>query len=114
MKTRLITFGLALSGLLLFTCGLRPFTQEDKEQVVEHTATTQAALADLGYHDLVQRTCALFVGLRTRALGGAPAFGVEVEDTMVSWNKCPGGTMVACKKVPTADGDTLITGLVFP
>lgn len=63
--------------------------------------------------DLSQKTCALFFAPHTAALGPV-GFGRDIDDDMVRWNTCPGGTMVACKKVPTADGDTVITGLPKP
>ena len=41
----------------------------------------------------------------------AIAFGRDLDDSMVRWNTCPGGTMVACVVAPTATGDTVITGI---
>ncbi|MEZ4789396.1 MAG: hypothetical protein R2811_05205 [Flavobacteriales bacterium] len=62
---------------------------------------------------LVQKTCALFVAPHTAALGPV-GFGRDIDDDMVRWNTCPGGTLVACKVTTTASGDTLITGLPKP
>lgn len=66
---------------------------------------------DLTNVDLVQRTCALYVAMRSHALRDPIAFGRELESAAVRWNYCPGGTMVACTKVATATGDSVITGL---
>lgn len=63
--------------------------------------------------DLAQRTCALYVAVRSSAWN-APAFGLAVDDDMVHWNMCPGGALVACVQVPTALGDTLTTGIHWP
>lgn len=62
---------------------------------------------------LVQKTCALFVAPHTAALGPV-GFGRDIDDEMVRWNTCPGGTLVACKKTATPSGDTVITGLPKP
>lgn len=64
--------------------------------------------------DMVQRTCALYVAVRSSAWQGPVAFGRELDDSMIHWNKCPGGSMVACADVPTANGDTIRTGIPFP
>lgn len=64
--------------------------------------------------DLVQRTCALYVAIRSGALEDPVAFGRDMEDIAVHWNFCPGGTMVACVTVPNANGDSTLTGLPWP
>ncbi len=64
--------------------------------------------------DLIQRTCALFVSLRSHAWKHQVGFGREMEGGDVRWNTCPGGTMVACVVVPTANGDSVVTGLPMP
>jgi hypothetical protein len=69
---------------------------------------------DVRTYDLIQRTCALYVASRSSAWQGLVAFGREPDDSMIHWNKCPGGTMVACADVPTANGDTIRTGIPFP
>lgn len=66
--------------------------------------------SDIATTDLTQQTCALYVSIRSAALDPVP-FGRMIDDGMVRWNKCPGGTMVACVKVPTANGDSLLTGI---
>lgn len=66
---------------------------------------------DLAAVDLVQHTCALYVAMRSHALRDPIAFGRELESAAVRWNYCPGGTMVACAVVPTADGDSVVTGI---
>jgi hypothetical protein len=63
---------------------------------------------------LIQRTCALFVSLRSHAWKEQVGFGQEMEGGDVRWNTCPGGTMVACVVVPTANGDSVVTGLPMP
>jgi hypothetical protein len=74
-------------------------------------AHTQPDLLDL---DLIQRTCALYVAVRSSAWDGPIAFGRDIDDSMVHWNLCPGGNMVACIKTPSAAGDTIITGIPLP
>lgn len=69
---------------------------------------------DLLEFDLLQRTCALYVAVRSSAWEGPIAFGRDIDDSMVHWNMCPGGTMVACVKAPAANGDTVITGIPWP
>jgi len=69
---------------------------------------------DIIHFNIVQRTCALFVAVRSHAWSGEIPFGSTIDDAMLHWNLCPGGTMVACVKTPTADGDTLITGIPWP
>lgn len=64
--------------------------------------------------DLAQRTCALYVAVRSHAWSGEVPFGHEIDDSMLPWNKCPGGTMVACKKEATANGNSVMTGIPWP
>ncbi len=66
---------------------------------------------DLFAWDIVQRTCALYVTVRSAALERPIPFGAGMDASMVHWNKCPGGTMVACTVVPAANGDTVVTGI---
>lgn len=68
---------------------------------------------DAFYFDIVQRTCALYVALRSGAFKSPVEFGRDVDDTMVHWNMCPGGTMVACV-APAANGDTTRVGIPWP
>ncbi|HEY0978040.1 MAG TPA: hypothetical protein VGE21_11285 [Flavobacteriales bacterium] len=77
-------------------------------------ATSRIAKADLAVFDVTQSTCALYVAVRSGALDGPIAFGRDLEDLGIHWNKCPGGTMVACVVAPTAHGDSVITGIPFP
>jgi hypothetical protein len=69
---------------------------------------------DLRHFDLVQHTCALYVAVRAAAWERPVSFGQALEEVDVHWNLCPGGTMVACAKVPTADGDSVMTGIPWP
>jgi hypothetical protein len=76
-------------------------------------------LAPIAHRDLLdfgilQKTCALYVAVRSSAWKGPLAFGREVDDSMVQWNFCPGGKKVACKVSTTASGDTVITGIDWP
>lgn len=61
--------------------------------------------------DLTQHTCALYVAVRSAAFESPLEFGREVDDSMVHWNMCPGGKMLACSVTPTANGDTIVTGI---
>jgi hypothetical protein len=54
---------------------------------------------DLIAFDDIQRTCALYVAVRSHAWNGPIAFGRELDDSMVHWNLCPGGKQVACATV---------------
>lgn len=76
-------------------------------------AALDPAVRDVLGFDIVQRTCALYVAIRSGALEGS-AFGRDVDDGMARWNMCPGGTMIACAITPTANGDTVITGIPWP
>jgi len=69
---------------------------------------------DLRHFDVVQHTCALYVALRSSAWERPVSFGQTLDELEVQWNMCPGGTMVACAKVPMADGDSVITGIPWP
>lgn len=64
--------------------------------------------------DTAQRTCALFVAVRSGALEDPAVFGGEIDDSMVHWNLCPGGTMVACAPASAADGNTIPVGIPWP
>ena len=61
--------------------------------------------------DIINRTCALYVAVRSSAWQETIAFGRDIDESMVRWNVCPGGNMVACVVAPTANGDTVITGI---
>ncbi|MBP6696604.1 MAG: hypothetical protein KA175_03225 [Flavobacteriales bacterium] len=64
--------------------------------------------------DLVQRSCALYVAVRSVALESPIAFDRDLADIPIHWNMCPGGTMVACADVPAANGDTTRVGIPWP
>lgn len=106
---------------------LLPFLACSIEHDRERSADGSRTPAPLHMHDLaaasgpdlldfgiLQKTCALYVAVRSSAWKGPLAFGREVDDSMVHWNLCPGGTKVACKVIETADGDTVITGIPWP
>lgn len=101
---------------LAFPCGpaeqLPPVAGTPRVSVHRLIRTVPVPL-DLTDVDLVQRTCALYVAMRSHALRDPIAFGRELESAAVRWNYCPGGTMVACAVVPTADGDSVVTGLTL-
>ncbi|MCC7501308.1 MAG: hypothetical protein IT229_02185 [Flavobacteriales bacterium] len=82
------------------------------DRAIVRFGRTASAKLDCNF-DLIQRTCALYVAVRSSAWNGSIAFGRDMEDDMVRWNKCPGGTKVACVVTPTANGDTVITGIPF-
>lgn len=64
--------------------------------------------------DITQRTCALFVAIRSHALDERISFGRDLDDAQVHWNMCPGGNMVACATVPGANGEPVVTGIPWP
>ena len=80
----------------------------DTEKIGARAAAVNIDLFELA---ILQRTCALYVALKTHAFDGPVAFGGDMNDSMLHWNKCPGGTMVACTVTPMANGDTVITGI---
>ena len=87
---------------------------ERSDDDLRKNSPSSATDEDLSGFDLVQRTCALYVAIRSGALEDQFAFGRDIEDIAVRWNFCPGGTMVACATVPTANGDSTLTGLPWP
>ncbi|HRH68067.1 MAG TPA: hypothetical protein PLB89_01040 [Flavobacteriales bacterium] len=91
------------------TAGTHPL--DDPASLFDGWAGGQRDLLDF---NILQHTCALYVALRSSAWEGPIAFGREMDDSMVHWNMCPGGTMVACTVTPSADGDTIITGIPWP
>ena len=105
--------------LAFFSC---TFDADRQLKEVKHPSETTLVVFDplAGVHrdlldfNILQSTCALYVALRSSAWEGPIAFGREMDDSMVHWNKCPGGTMVACAVTPTANGDTIITGVPWP
>lgn len=110
-------FLLPLLPLLLLGCGQgdrSPAHTADGYPVMPGHWPHGATAVDLLAFDPVQRTCALYVALRSNAWDGPIAFGTQLDDSMVHWNMCPGGTMVACAAPPTASGDTVRTGIPWP
>lgn len=112
MRTeRIIAWALLLAGL---ACTME-HSDEHPVSVARRIADGHARTGEGSFHSfdvgIFQRTCALFVGLRTGALESPAVFGNEPAEGTVHWNKCPGGTLVACKVVATANGDTVITGI---
>ena len=79
-------------------------------------ARMQRAKAEKGMldFDTVQRTCALYVAVRSHAIEASIGFGRDLDDVVIHWNMCPSGNMVACANVPTANGDSTQTGIPFP
>ena len=96
---------------LLASCAGPHTTDIDGGAMSVQRPVTNAEL--IGF-DVVQHTCALYVTVRSNALEGPLAFGRDTEQLDIHWNKCTGGTMVACAKVPGADGDSVLTGIPFP
>ena len=64
--------------------------------------------------DLVQRTCAMYVAVHSRAIEESISFGRDLNDVDIHWNMCPSGNMVACATVPTASGDSTQVGIPWP
>lgn len=69
---------------------------------------------DLAITDIVQRTCALYVAVRSHAWQEEISFDQQLDGSMVRWNMCDDKSMVACAKTPTANGDTIRTGIPWP
>lgn len=64
--------------------------------------------------DIVQRTCAMYVAVRSRAIDESIAFGRDLDDVNIHWNMCPSGNMVACATVATSNGDSTQVGIPWP
>ena len=47
--------------------------------------------------DIIQRTCALYVTIRSSSLKSTPAFDREIDQTMVRW-KCDESDRLACAR----------------
>lgn len=96
--------------------------QDPQPTIATHPADPPLVVVDplAGVHrdlldfNILQNTCALYVALRSSAWEGPIAFGRELDDSLVHWNTCPGGKMVACAVTTTANGDTVITGIPWP
>jgi hypothetical protein len=116
MRPRNLSHWLLL--LPLFACGPGPGGNRADEAYYRAPLTplmTQPmTMVDLLAFDLVHRTCALYVAVRSRALDTEIAFGRDIDQDMVHWNLCPGGTMVACASVPAANGDPMLVGIPLP
>jgi hypothetical protein len=100
---------------ILAACSTTPGLEPSGSMSTFEPVTTMAVdVPDIDHVLLTQRTCALYVALRSHAWNEPIAFGRDLDDSMVHWNMCPGGTMVACVKAPDAQGDTIITGIPWP
>ncbi|MCB9170321.1 MAG: hypothetical protein H6597_05425 [Flavobacteriales bacterium] len=86
----------------------------DRERSEFRSVQGLPAHPDVLAFDVVQHTCAMYVAARARAWEEPIAFGRDIDDVPVHWNKCPGGEMIACAVTSTADGDTVITGIPWP
>lgn len=85
-----------------------PMAQHHLDRLRDRSpASTLTIAAD----ELIQHTCALYVAVRSHAWDDQISFGREMDGSAVHWNTCPGGTMVACKVMPTANGDSVISGI---
>lgn len=84
------------------------------EELTDVHPNASTAAREVLEFDLVQRTCAMYVAVRSMALETPIAFDRDLADVPVHWNMCPGGTMVACKAAPTANGDTMAVGIPWP
>lgn len=105
---------------LLTLALLGPFCSCMNERSAEGTAAAPLPARTVGVPedpsevDVIQRTCALYVAVRSGALEVPVAFGHDLEKTSIHWNMCPGGTMVACVPAPTTNSDTAWTGIPWP
>ncbi len=112
-----------LTILLLFVVSVSCASHQE-EMVADGTDQPEKAILafdplagvqrDLLDFNILQQTCALYVALRSSAWEGPIAFGREMDDSMVHWNMCPGGTMVACAVTPGANGVPVVTGIPWP
>ena len=86
--------------------------QLPEQPIQEHQRPTMAGQKEVFV--IVQRTCALYVAVRSAALEVPIAFGRDLDETPIHWNMCPGDSMVACVPAPTVNGDTTWTGIPWP
>lgn len=115
-RTPAITALGALGLLLIPACdnGELPMMATTRSPSDMDRSPSITSRMDIPHMDLDQRTCALYVAVRSHAWNSTPAFGQAVNDDLVHWNMCPGGTMVACVSTPTAHGEPVITGIPWP
>ena len=97
--------------LLLHACSTAPTPGPGLAPTKNMENGSFASVPDISHVLITQRTRALYVALRSHAWNEPVAFGSDLEDNVVHWNMCPGGTMVACAVTPTANGDTIVTGI---
>jgi hypothetical protein len=92
---------------ILLQLGLSACSMNEGNDVT-HEASADSSTSDSGAmppardliaFDALQRTCALYVAVRSHAWNGPIAFGRDLDDSMVHWNVCPGGRQVACATV---------------
>jgi hypothetical protein len=118
---RTASFTAAFLSLLFVSCGRAPDAETgmasagkiSDKPLSDHTLRERLIDAETSVlnFNIIQRTCALYVAVRSSAWEETIAFGRDIDDSMVRWNVCPGGTMVACAVAPTVNGDTVITGI---
>ncbi|MBL7952421.1 MAG: hypothetical protein JNM62_11960 [Flavobacteriales bacterium] len=89
-----ITFVIAFCAPLLPACTAPP-----------ELLSSPIAPRDGARVDITQRTCALYVVLRSAALGTVH-FGRDMDDDMVRWNTCSGDDRVACVQARTISDDS--------
>jgi hypothetical protein len=116
---RASTFTATLLVVLIASCANEPragvaAAPPPMQYLADPEARPVVSMVDALHLDLVQRTCAMYVAVRSAAFAAPLAFGNDVEDSMVHWNLCPGGTMVACATVPAANGDSVMVGIPWP
>lgn len=88
-------------------------TEQWQQQLLSAKGTSGTGPDPLAF-DITQRTCALYVALRSHAFDETPAFGRDIDADMIHWNMCTGGTMVACATVTAKDGDPVQVGIPWP
>lgn len=103
-------------ALSLASCG----NDHDPSKIVDVTdevnadPTSAEISSDAFTFDIIQRTCALYVAVRSGTFKSPASFDREIDASMVRWNMCDSGTMVACAAVPAANGDTIKVGIPWP
>ena len=106
------SFACLITVLFLHSCA--PASEEMIEAPGSLIGLEPSAPVDITTADIIQRTCALYVAVRSRAWQEEVSFDQHLDGSMVRWNICDDKIMVACVKTPTANGDTIRGGIPWP
>jgi hypothetical protein len=103
-------------SVTLASCGIGHHTEADpvRSRSSDGPDKSMAVTVALDDFDLVQRTCALYIAVRSRAFEKPISFNTDLNTAPIRWNVCPEKNMVACATVSDPMGDTLQAGIPWP